>query len=139
MDKFLILLILAAGVVLAGSIAIFAIESGQSDSQITTFLDAVWWTVATVTTVGYGDIVPVTDAGRMVSIFYMFFGITIFAISLSVLGSNFYRKRFQDEKEISHAQQLILDKIKELQDNQEKLQKELGDLIDKSKNNSNKI
>ena len=112
MDKFLILLILAAGVVLAGSIAIFAIESGQSDSQITTFLDAVWWTVATVTTVGYGDIVPVTDAGRMVSIFYMFFGITIFAISLSVLGSNFYRKRFQDEKEISHAQQLILDKIK---------------------------
>ncbi len=48
-------------------------------------LDAVWWTVATVTTVGYGDVVPVTDTGKIVAIFYMFFGIGVLALFLSVL------------------------------------------------------
>jgi voltage-gated potassium channel len=50
-------LILAAGlIILVGTIAI---ESKVPDSQIKTYLDALWWCVSAVTTVGYGDIVPV--------------------------------------------------------------------------------
>ena len=99
-------------------------------------LDAVWWTVSTVTTVGYGDIVPVTDAGKIVAIFFMFFGIGVLAIFLSVLGTMFYKRRFEkEEKEISHAQRLILDRMDDLEKNQEKLQKDLRDLIDEIKGN----
>jgi len=44
---------------------------------MTTLLDALWWCVATVTTTGYGDVVPVTSVGRIVALVYMFFGITL--------------------------------------------------------------
>ncbi len=136
MNKLLYLLLTAAGTIIIGSFVIYSVESQHPDSQINTMLDAVWWTVATVTTVGYGDIVPVTDTGKIVAIFYMFFGIGTLAVFLSVLGTRFYKNRFeQEEKEISHAQKLILDRMDDLEKNQEKLQKDLKELIDKLKGN----
>jgi len=134
MNKLFYLLLSAGVTIVIGSFLIFSIESSHSDSQINTMLDAVWWTVATVTTVGYGDVVPVTDLGKIVAIFYMFFGIGILALSISVLGTQFYKNRFaKEEKEISHAQKLILDRMDDLEKNQEKLQKDLSNLIERQK------
>jgi len=136
LNKLLYLLLTAAAVIAIGSLVIFLVESQHPDSQINSILDAVWWTVATVTTVGYGDIVPVTDAGKVVAIFFMFFGIGTLAVFLSVLGTRFYKHRFEkEEKEISHAQKLILDRMDDLEKNQEKLQKDLKGLIDGLKSN----
>jgi len=136
MNKLFYLLFVAAGTIVIGSLVIFSVESQHPDSQINSMLDAVWWTVATVTTVGYGDIVPVTDTGRIVAIFYMFFGIAVLAIFLSVLGTQIYKSRFEkEEKEISHAQKLILNRMNDLEKNQEKLQKDLTKLIDELKGN----
>ena len=136
MNKLLSLLLVAAGTIVIGSFVIFYVESDHPDSQINSMLDAVWWTIATVTTVGYGDIVPVTDAGKIVAIFFMFFGIGTLAIFLSVLGTRFYKRRFEkEEKEISHAQKLILDRMDDLEKNQEKLLKDLRDLVDELKGN----
>jgi len=111
---------------------IFSVESQEPDSQINSMLDAVWWTVATVTTVGYGDVVPVSETGKIVAIFYMFFGIGVLAISISVLGTQFYKRRFEkEETDISHTQKLILERMDDLEKNQEKLQNYLRDLIGK--------
>jgi len=134
MNKLFYLLLIAAGVIASGSFVIFSVESEHPDSQINSMLDAVWWTVATVTTVGYGDIVPVTDTGKIVAIFFMFFGIGILALFISVLATQFYKRRFEkEEKEISHAQKLILDRMDDLEKNQEKLQKDLRELVDQLK------
>jgi len=79
----------------------------------------------------------VTDAGKIVAVFFMFFGIGTLAIFLSVLGTRFYKRRFEkEEKEISHAQKLILDRMDDLEKNQEKLLKDLRDLVDEIKGNS---
>ena len=138
MNKLFYLLLTAAVTIVIGSFVIFSVESSHPDSQINTMLDAVWWTVATVTTVGYGDVVPITDMGKIVAIFFMFFGIGILAISISILGTQFYKRRFENEgKEISHAQKLILDRMNNLEKNQEKLQKELKDLVDNLKGKIN--
>ena len=129
MNKLFYLLPVVAGVIILGSIIIFLVESPHENSQIKTMLDAVWWTVATVTTVGYGDIVLVSDEGRIIAMFFMFFGIGVIAIFLSVLGTNFYNKQFQgEEKEITHGQDLILKKIEELEKNQKKIQEKLDEL-----------
>ncbi len=138
MNKLFYLLFAAAGIVVTGSFVIFSVESQHPDSQINSMLDAVWWTVSTVTTVGYGDIVPVTETGKIIAIFFMFFGISMLAIFLSVLGTRFYKHRFEkEEKDISHAQQLILDRMDDLEKNQEKLQKDLRELVEKLKDKIN--
>ncbi len=126
MDRLYSLLVVAAIVISVGSIAIFYIESPNEKTQINSFLDAVWWTVSTVTTVGYGDIVPVTDAGKIMAIFYMIFGIGILAVFLSVLGTRIYKIRIEkNDQEISHAQKLILQRIDDL----EKSIKEIRDSL----------
>ena len=136
MDKLVVLLISAGIIVVFGASMMYLLESGHPDSEINSWLDAIWWAAATVTTVGYGDIVPVTDTGRILAIFYMFFGVTILGIFLSVVATRYYKQKFEDSKNISHAQNMILEKINDLEKNQEKLQKELEELIgklDKSK------
>jgi len=136
MNKLFYLFFIAAGTIVIGSVVMYLVESPHPDSQINSMLDAVWWTVATSTTVGYGDIIPVTETGKIIAIFYMFFGIGILGLSISVLGTSFYKKRFEkEEKEISHAQKLILDRMDDLEKNQEKLQKDLRELIDKLQGN----
>jgi voltage-gated potassium channel len=137
MNNLYYLLFVGAGVIIIGSLVIFSVESPHPDSQIDSMLDAVWWTVSTVTTVGYGDIVPMTDTGKIVAIIFMFFGISILAIFLSVLGTSFYKKRFEKEdKEFSHAQKQILKRMDDLEENQKKLQSDLRDLIEKLKQKS---
>ncbi len=53
------------------------------------------WCVSAVTTVGYGDIVPVSNIGRMVAIFYMFLGIAMISTLLSVITNTFYKRRYE--------------------------------------------
>ena len=131
------LLIASAVIIVIGSLLIYSVESEIPNSQINSMLDAVWWTVATVTTVGYGDVVPVSDSGKIIAIIFMFSGIGILAVFLSVLGTRFYKNKFEkEEQEISHAQRIILQRIDDLEKNQEKLQKDLKDLIDKIKDRS---
>jgi hypothetical protein len=58
----------AVVLIYAGSLAILQAERGQRGAKITSFGDAVWWAITTVTTVGYGDLSPVTTMGRLVAV-----------------------------------------------------------------------
>ena len=98
MNKTIALFIASGLVILVGTIVMYNIESQVPNSKIKTLLDALWWCVSAVTTVGYGDIVPVSVIGRIVAIFYMFFGISMIAIMLSVITTTFYKKRFEKEE-----------------------------------------
>lgn len=60
-----------------GSLAVLDVEQEAPDSQITSFGDALWWAVVTSTTVGYGDLYPVTAAGRAVAVGLMILGIAL--------------------------------------------------------------
>jgi len=47
--------------------------------------DGLWWAFVTLTTVGYGDLYPVTSAGRVIAVFTMIFGITIYSLIIANL------------------------------------------------------
>ena len=137
MDKLYWLLIASVSIVISGSTVFFHLESGQPDSQINSRLDAAWWAVSTITTVGYGDIVPVTDAGKILAIFFMTFGLAILAIFLSSVGTRFYKHQFEkNDKDLTLVQKKVFERMDDLEKNQEKLQSDLRDLIEKLKQNS---
>jgi voltage-gated potassium channel len=49
----------------------------------------MWWGVATLTTVGYGDVFPITPLGKLLSSFIAFLGIGMFALPTGILASGF--------------------------------------------------
>jgi voltage-gated potassium channel len=63
------------------------VESQSTDRNIASGGDALWWSVVTITTVGYGDRYPVTGWGRIVAVFVMVAGIGIIAALASILSS----------------------------------------------------
>ncbi|WP_435971084.1 potassium channel family protein [Streptomyces sp. Qhu_M48] len=64
----------------AGALTVYRYEVDAPGASIVTFGDAVWWASATLATVGYGDVVPVTPIGRLVAVGMM-------ACSLALLGA----------------------------------------------------
>jgi len=72
-----------------GSVAILAAESHSTEANITNSADALWWIMATITTVGYGDVYPVTNAGRLVGVFVMVIGIGLFSTIAGFLANAF--------------------------------------------------
>jgi voltage-gated potassium channel len=77
----------AVVLIYAGSLAILQVERYQPGAKITSFGDAVWWAITTVTTVGYGDLSPVTTMGRVVAVALMIGGITLVGVVTASLAS----------------------------------------------------
>jgi voltage-gated potassium channel len=120
------LFIISILVVLGSGTGIYLIESPHEDAQITNLIDAFWWASATVTTVGYGDVVPVTEAGRIMGIVLMFVGISIIGVFISALGARLVGSRLKKRETIeSDAKSLIIKKISEI----ERLEKHEVDLL----------
>ncbi|MCB0932911.1 MAG: potassium channel family protein [Mycobacterium sp.] len=73
--------------VYVASLAILEQERGRPGSMINNFGDAVWWSISTVTTVGYGDLSPVTTTGRVIAVFLMIGGISLVGLVTATLAS----------------------------------------------------
>lgn len=120
------LMVIAIVVVFLCGIVIYVIESHHEDAQIKTLVDAIWWSTATVTTVGYGDVVPVTQEGRTMGIVLMFVGIIIFGFVISRLGVILIGSHLKERERLeSQEKQVIVEKIKEI----EKLEKQELELL----------
>lgn len=81
----------------------FLIYKAEHEAQPLVFqsmLDAVWWSAVTFTTVGYGDIYPVTWIGKALAVGTIFMGIAIFSISTSILTASILHEIRKDEQRI---------------------------------------
>jgi voltage-gated potassium channel len=74
-------------VLTVSSVLVLQFESISPDANIHSGGDALWYSIVTITTVGYGDFYPVTTAGRITAMFIMFMGVGIIGALASILAS----------------------------------------------------
>jgi voltage-gated potassium channel len=79
--------------------AIFLVERHEANTQFTSIPRAMWWAICTVTTVGYGDIVPLTALGRVIAGVVTFVGICAIALPVGILSSGFVDEINQRNRE----------------------------------------
>ena len=88
-----------------------------TEPQIKTFGDGIWWALVTVTTVGYGDITPLTTPGRVVAGGLMFIGLGLIATVTAIVSAKFITN-YVDH----HTNDDVLEKLEELESEIEKLE-----------------
>lgn len=81
--------VVAIGLMLTSSTALYLAERGLQPEEFGSIPRAMWWSVATRTTVGYGDIVPVTALGRLFAALTAVTGIGLIALPTGILAGAF--------------------------------------------------
>ena len=92
-DRILVILGVLIGV---SSVAIARVES-------ISIIDSFWWSIVTLTTVGYGDIAPSTAVGRAIAVINMFVGIGLLAALSAALASVLVERKMKEELGMSHC------------------------------------
>jgi voltage-gated potassium channel len=82
-------LVILAGAVLVFASLLYAIEHNVQPDKFGTIPQAMWWAIVTLGTVGYGDVVPVTALGKLVSGFAIVGGLTMIALPVAIISTAF--------------------------------------------------
>ena len=95
--------------VYAASLAILDAERSAPTAHIKNFGDAVWWSITTITTVGYGDFYPVTTDGRLVAVMLMIGGISLIGMVTAVVATRIVQRVAQEDmtKQAATAAQIV--------------------------------
>ena len=102
----------------------YFIEKETQPEAFSNIPEAMWWGIITLTTVGYGDVYPITPLGKILGALIAFLGIGMFALPAGILGSGLV--------EVVRGKEMNNDKsIEELGNNKTKGQKNINKKIEK--------
>jgi voltage-gated potassium channel len=92
-------------------------ERDANAATIKSASDALWWCMETITTIGYGDEVPVTNAGRIVGVWLMIVGVGLFGTFTAFVANEFLTPQARsgaaanENRELMRRQQELLDRL----------------------------
>jgi voltage-gated potassium channel len=106
-------------IMFAGALVVEVLSPNSFDS----LGDALWWAATTVTTIGYGDVVPATSGGRVIAVFVMFASVASVSFTTAVVTATFvayHQRRLRREDEHREA---ILDVLHRIEQRLEALER----------------
>lgn len=92
-------------VIITGAVVILLFEYKNTDSNIKNVFDAIWWSLVTITTVGYGDLVPITFWGRIIGIIFILMGFILFSIFTAFIASSFIDRKIKEGRGMSNIKE----------------------------------
>ena len=84
--------------ILLGAIGFALAEPGEGATWLERFGRGAWWALVTLTTVGYGDVVPITLAGRLVGVVLILGGVVSLSLVTATVASVFIERKFRRER-----------------------------------------
>jgi voltage-gated potassium channel len=90
--EFLTLLMFASIVIFISAVLIYVMEANDPNSPIDTLYEAFYWAIVTISTVGYGDLTPVSEYGRFVAMVIIISGVAVLSFTTSIVVSAFTEK-----------------------------------------------
>jgi len=107
-------------ITIIASVTVFGFVFFVTEPQVKSFGDGMWWALVTITTVGYGDITPLTTVGRFVASALMFVGLALIASVTAIISVKFIQN-FVDH----HTNDDVLEKLDEMQKDLDELKKKI--------------
>lgn len=112
----------------------YFIEKEAQPEAFSSIPEAMWWGIITLTTVGYGDVYPITPLGKILGALIAFLGIGMFALPAGILGSGLIeatqKKKKYDEKLMEESSENELTKDSNVNKKIKKLEKKLKGAIE---------
>jgi voltage-gated potassium channel len=121
----------AAMLVFVGALAVLDVEQYAPGAKIVTFGDALWWAITTITTVGYGDLYPVTPLGRMVAAALMMSGIAVLGVVTASIASWLVQRVEDTADAVADAEEPVRAGIAEMVAELTLLRHEIAELKDR--------
>lgn len=121
---FIYLSLVGTGILFTAALLVHFLEK-DVNPLMADLLNCFWWGVSTITTVGFGDIVPITPAGRIIGIFLMYTGTVLFITFTGILVTLWTKEEV--EKEISPIEKEMEKEERE----QARIERKLNDILNR--------
>lgn len=102
-DDLVVTFLVGGLMLLLTSSLMYFVERSAQPEEFSSIPAAMWWAVVTLTTVGYGDVHPITPGGRLIGAVAAVIGIGLFALPSSILASGFIEEWSGEDGELHHC------------------------------------
>jgi voltage-gated potassium channel len=100
-EEIVLFLLVALMVMYFAAVGIYYFENGAQPEAFASVFHSLWWAVSTLTTVGYGDIYPITVGGKIFTFFVLVVGLGIVAVPTGLMASALSKARAMEEDGMS--------------------------------------
>jgi voltage-gated potassium channel len=130
-SAFWTILLLTVSMLITASLLILHAEMQAVDATITSSGDALWWAISTVATVGYGDVVPVTDNGRRLGAILMTLGVMFVSVLTSYITTKLFILKAQTKPKIDEKNRPIMQRFDQLEQELAEMKQLLAEQADR--------
>jgi voltage-gated potassium channel len=87
-EQIILFMVITLVLIYFAAVGIYYFENEAQPEHFSSIFDSLWWSIVTLTTVGYGDVYPITVGGRMFTFFILLIGLGIVVIPTGIISSS---------------------------------------------------